>query len=973
MLAHAAKTPSIVPSRNALRVLRQLALAGSTVGGFCTVAVLTYEAHRRVRVAEKIIDNKRTLHNTAPNYDATSAAKRLKVMVEAAEAGEFMGIESLKARNRNLPDGPLEPGSDVGELEAAKYPKRKPMISLQKHHARFKHKLFTGYRKQIFSESTPFHAGLKARNERILARERKQAADAKGDGKLPFEAEVRKLIDEDREITAANLFLAATAATNSISWERREIGCYIFTANCTKGNLFVARTLFNRLDKVSVVSNEMWATIMHLLAKEGHIDSVGAIYDRFRTSFLVPTHLLEVILRCLIESKRLESAKYLFFQRFRDDRDCGLCGAYLDGIWRKTRSMELVSSQLQLIVNRLESLDRKPTEKLFNPVIKAMVETGRAEEAEALVTDMLETYGAKPGCRTIGLIMYSRALACEWDRVMDGMQAMHEHGYTSDKKDFAIAFDRVFLEYYPTHTGSQIFDFLVSCINDFDLKPDRVLHRHILEALIEKGTEEMLTTITVMAEEGKWDTGLDHNEIRDLVKTRRLAMTDSPVGIWRMMQTAKNGSLHSASTRRIFGTSSESWTVRGEKIAPIHLPAEKSYSKTLDMMATKSANLFIPLHQRMQHCINMGKHDDALRMYNDATNAGFVVRPIHLTLATIAALLGHSKLGLANARRLICSEWDYWKMTPSLRYTKRFTSWTPMFFQRVMRVDPAAIGRGGLLKMALFEYYNVCARTDGLAVKHFSAASSSRQLITGGAPEVAVDLLTTIYQSRWRISHGFDQVLLKMLMRAYASLGNLKGVWWCILTMLSRTETIKRDFVVEAKDQMNTLAKGSLSTASDEATEQFKILQNTVEVLEAKSKGDSHWSTISVRPDLKKSARAQRLQLNDQAHLIPTTSLEELILSFDEERELDRLLQRKQFDAVGHAKWWAESHLCMIHSASPEDPIYPETKDLTWDQYYPKQDPKKYAQYHLEFTPSESEDHAPSESEDQEQMEYGMC
>ncbi|CAG7926705.1 unnamed protein product [Penicillium olsonii] len=951
MLAHAAKTPSIVPSRNALRVLRQLALAGSTVGGFCTVAVLTYEAHRRVRVAEKIVDNKRTLHNTAPNYDATSAAKRLKVMVEAAEAGEFMGIESLKLRNRNLPEGPLEPGTDL-EGSPANNPKPKPMISLAKHHARSKHSLFGPRPKQRFDDKNPFHVGLLARNQRILARENKQAEDARESGKLPFEAEIRKLINEDREITAANLFLAATASAKNISWERREIGCYIFTANCMKGNLFVARTLFNRLDQVSIVSNEMWATIMHLLAKEGHIDSVGVIYDRFRTSFAVPAHLLEVILRCLIESKRLDSAKFLFFQRFKDDRDCGLCGAYLDGLWRKTRSMELVSSQLQQIIDRLESLDRKPTEKLFNPVVKAMVETGRAEEAETLVKEMIPKYGAKPGCRTFGLIIYSRALSCEWDRVMDGMYAMHEHGYTSNTKDFAIAFDRVFLEYYPTHTGNQIFDFLVSCINDFNLQPDKVLHRHILEALIEKGTEEMITMLMDMANERKWDTGFNRKEIKDLVKTRRLAMTDSPVGIWRMLQTAKSGSKHSTSTRRIFGTSSESWTVRGEKIAPIHRPAEESYSKTLDMMTTKNADLFVPLHKRMEHCINMGNHSDALAMYDDATHGGFVVRPIHLTLAIIAAILGCSKLGLANARRLITSEWDYWKAIPSLRYSKRFTSWSPMFFQRVMKVDPKAIGPGGLIKMAMFEYYNICATTDGLAVKHFSAASSSRQLITGGTPELAVDLLTTIYQSRWRISHGFDQVLLKMLMRAYAGLGNLKGMWWCILTILSRQESIKQDFVVEAKSLLSTLEKNMLPTASDEIAEQVRRLQKTVQVLEAKSTGDPHWSNISVNLELKKAGRSNQPQHTDNQNLIPGTCLEDLISSFDEERELDHLLQRKQFDADGHTKWWDESNLSKVHSASPEDPIYPEYAAETWDQYYvPEQD---HSRYHLEFTPSES-------------------
>jgi pentatricopeptide repeat protein len=921
------------------------------VGGFCTVAALTYEAHRRVRIAEKIIDNKRTLHNTAPNYDATSAAKRLKVMVEAAEAGEFMGIQSLKARNRNLPDGPHEPGSDK-EAEAAKYPKPKPMMSLEKRHARSKNSMFgsaridpTRFKKMLDTQSY-------ARNEAALAREKKQSEEAQEKGQLPLEEEIRRLINEDREINAANLFLAATQYSDAISWERRELACHVFTANCIKGNMFIARTLFHRLDKFGFASEEMWATLMHLLAKEGHIDSVGALYDRFRASFVVPNHLLEVILRCLIESRRLDSAKFLFFHRFKDDRDCGLCGAYLDGIWRKTRSMELVSAQLGLIIERLKSLGRKPTEKLFNPVVKAMVETGRAEEAEDLVKSMQETYGAKPGCRTIGLIVYSRALNCEWDRVMDGLRAMHEHGYASNTKDFAIVFDRVFLEYYPTHSADQILDFLISSINDFDIVPDKVLHRHMLEAIIERGTEDMIDIITDMARDRNWNTGFTQSQIRSLVKSRRLAMTDSPVGIWRMMQAAKQSSSQSASSRRILGSSAETWAVRGEKIAPIHIPAEESYPKTLSsMVAHKSASLYVPLHKRMEQCINTGKYNEVLAIYDQASRGGFIVRPVHLKLAVIAAILGCKKTGIVNARRLITSEWDYWKNVPSLRYTKRFTSWTPMFFQRVMKVDPSALGRAGLIKMAMFEYYSICANTDGLLVKHFCAASSSRNLISDGAPELAVDLLTTIYQSRWRISHGFDQVLLKMLLRGYAGLNNLKGVWWCVLTVLSRDEPIKQDFVVEATSQLASLENSLLPTDSSESKRQLRILRETIEVLELKLNGDPHWSTIHVNTDRKKAIRAKGRIPPKRQHLLPTTSLENLMTDFDEERELDLLLRRKLFTRGERKKWWAESNMSILHSASAETPEYPSYESETWDGYYV---PEEYSgEYHLEFEKTE--------------------
>jgi pentatricopeptide repeat protein len=908
-----------------------LALAGSTVGGFCAVAAFTYDVHRRIRIAEKIIENKRTIHTTAPNYDATSAAKRLAVMVEAAEAGEFMGIESLKTSKQKATSGPEEPGSSTPEMKRDPYPKPKPMITLAKAHIRQKKSWSDPIK--LFQHKRNVDGPSLARNNEILAIEAIQAEHAQIRGQPPLDSELRRLMSEELEITAANLFLGATARLDVISWERRQIACHIFTANCIKGNIFIARTLFNRLNNISVVSEEMWATLMHLLAKEGHIDSVGVLYERFSSKFVVPTHLLEVILRCLIESKRLEEAKHLFHLRFKNDYNCGLCGAYLDGLWRKTRSIELLKSEFARILESLQSLGRKPTEKLFNPMVKAFVESGRYEEAEVLVQDMPTKYDVQPGSRTVGLIVYSRALNCDWDRVMDGLYAMHDAGFTKQKKDFALAFDRVFLEYYPTHTGEQTFDLLISCINEFEIVPDRVLHRHIIEAIVEKGTEEMLEAITEMATQRQWDTGIGDEQIATILKTRRLAMTNSPVGIWRMMQAAKDRQASSSSSQRILGTSSETWAVRGEKIAPIHAPAEESFSETVNnMVESRDASWYVPLHKRMEHYLNMGRPYDALGVYQHATNSGFVVRPLHLSLAVIASIL-EGKTGLINARRMITSEWNYWKNVPTLRYSKRFTPWLPVFFQRVRQIDPSVVGRAGLIKMAIFEYYTICNNTPGLKVKHFCAASYSQYLLKGGSPEIAVDLLTTIYQSRWKISHGFDQVLLKLLLRAFGELRNLKGVWWCILTVLSRQEAIKPEFVVEALSQMTSLDK-ALADASSSTTQQLWTLHKAVEVLQAKSRGDEYWANLSVDSAWKKSRRSQLTRPEKDDPFLPTGPLKDLILEFDEEWELDLLLGRKQFNTAEQTKWWAEHNLANCHTVAPEDREYPIYRDQTWDKYY---------------------------------------
>ncbi|KAJ5775438.1 uncharacterized protein N7511_000449 [Penicillium nucicola] len=931
MLPHS-KPSALVPSRNALRVLRQLALAGSTVGGFCAVAVLTYDVHRRVRIAEKIVENKRTLHTTAPNYDATSAARRLAVMVEAAEAGEFMGIESLKTNKQKPTRGPEDPKSNTSPTKRDPYPKPKPLITLEKSHIR--QKKWWSDDPAMFQSKRKLEGPSLARNLEILAIEALQAEQSMLKGKPPLDAELRRLLNEDREITAANLFLAAVTPPNDISWERRQLACHIFTANCMKGNIFIARTIFNRLNDISIVSEEMWATLMHLLAKEGHIDSVGVLYEKFCSKFVVPTHLLEVILRCLIESKRLDEAKHLFHLRFKDDYNCGLCGAYLDGLWRKTRSIELLNGEFTRILDSLRGLGRKPTEKLFNPMVKALVESGRSEMAEAMVKDMPSTYDVQPGSRTIGLIIYSRALDCNWDRVMDGLHAMHDAGFTKQKKDFALVFDRVLLEYYPTHTGKQTFDLLVSCINEFEIVPDRVLHRHIIEAVVEKGSQEMLEAIVEMATQRQWNTGIGDKQILEILKTRRVAMTNSPVGIWRMIQAAKDRQAASSSSRRILGDSSEAWAVRGEKILPIHAPAEETYSETLKKMAnSKNASWHVPLHKHMEHYLNVGRPSDALEVYQKATDGGHVVRPHHITLAVIASILADRRNGVNNARDMITSEWVYWKQVPTLRHNKRFTPWLPIFFQRISRVDPGAMGQAGLIKMAIFEYYTICNNTPGMTVKHLCAASYSHYLLKVGAPEIVVDLLTTIYQSRWRISHGFDQVLLKLLLRAYARLGNLKGVWWCILTVLSRQEAIKSEFVAEALSQMISL-DAALADAPGSTKMQLRTIKDAVQALKSKSCGDAQWVNLSVDSTSKKARRSRRTPPKKEDPSLPTLPLKDLIVEFDEEWELDLLLKRKNFTTAEQTKWWAEHNLSNCHSMAAEEHDYPAYKAETWDRYY---------------------------------------
>ncbi|KAJ6155713.1 hypothetical protein N7470_006279 [Penicillium chermesinum] len=202
MFSKAMNTTPTVPSRNALRVLRQLALTGGTVGSFCTFAAVSYDIHRRTRIAEQIIENKRTLRTSAPNYDATASARRITRMREAAEAGEFMGSASLKSQQ--------DVGEvDRGESSAQAVPKQEaappaPNLQSASH--------FGQHRNPAFNRP-PYPRERSYRVDQIArAYEIQQGENLKAEGRKPLDEVLIALLRSKEAIKAANTFLACNTA-----------------------------------------------------------------------------------------------------------------------------------------------------------------------------------------------------------------------------------------------------------------------------------------------------------------------------------------------------------------------------------------------------------------------------------------------------------------------------------------------------------------------------------------------------------------------------------------------------------------------------------------------------------------------------------------------------------------------------------------------------------------------------------------
>ncbi|KIW76063.1 hypothetical protein Z517_10808 [Fonsecaea pedrosoi CBS 271.37] len=98
---HPASQSAIVPSKNALRALRRLALSSpvlvaSTLGGVCGIATLNYEVNRRVRLAEQALESKKIIRSLSHGRGAS----QLNAMIGAAERGEDFTLSTRSTKRK---------------------------------------------------------------------------------------------------------------------------------------------------------------------------------------------------------------------------------------------------------------------------------------------------------------------------------------------------------------------------------------------------------------------------------------------------------------------------------------------------------------------------------------------------------------------------------------------------------------------------------------------------------------------------------------------------------------------------------------------------------------------------------------------------------------------------------------------------------------------------------------------------------
>ncbi|OAX79453.1 hypothetical protein ACJ72_06228 [Emergomyces africanus] len=787
-----------VPSRNALRVLRQLALAGSTIGaigGLCTVGTITYDIHRRVQFAERIVESKRSLQTSCPNYTGAGAAT-VAQMMEAAEAGEFLGLASFKKRSErrrhqlaDLTDGSVAASDNMGPTVQEPgtltlgHPTNLSSLLVNLHTnprtPRLSHQHF-GNTKELFKSRLSIQLRPDLTHPMSVPpgfREKYQNLSS-SDPSLA----VQRLLDHHMLDEATLRFLRDVKNTSLKADEeaRNDIATHLLYTSLHRNRLHLAQKIFYWFEAEEKVNPALWEIMLLAMWKNGRFESLSTLYIKYAKAFELTPVLLRVVLKSLISSHRLSEAKSVLFKYIGHDADCGACGIYLGGLWSRTRSVVLIETQFWKLLDTLASCRISATEKLFDPLLAAYVEFGMSDKAGMLVKTMKETYSIPLKTRTLGLVAYGKAVNCDWDGVRATLARMHELGLsTKDPFRFTQMFHRVFLEFWIANSGDAIHQFVFDAINTYGLVLDKLLFDQIIKAFIQKGSVEMVEELLQTVKEKGWKLKLERPYFMELLQEARLSAKCSPAGLWRMFRATEQKYGYAATSRQVLGYDATSFPVDESEKKPNSQETAAMWRRAMSMPeSSRHIRQFTPLHTQMMYFINAGKPELSLTSFQDAKKSGMVMKRLHLDLAVTASILLHGDTRDAKA---VLHEFNTLQ-APGKPVTSQF-------FQAIMQTSE--MDEIEAVKMAVLNFYSI-RQQKLLPVKHHAASTVAARLLDIGNNASVLDLFRTINKSKYTAFAPFDPVAIKFIARAFYRTGNFKGVRWAIFTGLKRPSAVNR-------------------------------------------------------------------------------------------------------------------------------------------------------------------------------------
>ena len=191
-------------------------------------------------------------------------------------------------------------------------------------------------------------------------------------------------------------------------------------------------------------------------------------------------------------------------------------------------------------------------------------------------------------------------------------------------------------------------------------------------------------------------------------------------------------------------------------------------------------------------------------------------------------------------------------------------------------------------------------------LKHHITVAIARRLIISKKADIALDLMASVYMTRFRDAAKFDSVCLKMFVRSFSELDSLAGVRWGILSGLAREDMVTWDLVVEVRRILGVFHRKFSISPSPVQTQQLEYLDHIADLLEQKSAGNTSALELQFDPKERDHSQQQQSHIREESSLFQKEDIRNTLETWDEKDELKAVLET--IDADSTAERWKEAN-----------------------------------------------------------------
>ncbi|KAH0537590.1 hypothetical protein FGG08_005622 [Glutinoglossum americanum] len=871
--------PLMVPSKDALRLLRQIAFASSAgvaFASFSGVALLVEIRRRQICAVEERLDNAKKIrscrkyHSIAvvqdgdqlfsPEYE-TDRVIDLRWSEEPATTQiPHSPLQRRKTNLRNeedsrdahllVPEGKLFSGAAAAKFiphrgaqsrtqahervstlvtafqDAVIYQVDKSLAlgnikeAVGKFFAAFYHNRYADAR--ISDTARRLSAACKETNNLVLANKVNQKLAELGlisrlrRGNNRLEEGIEKLLAESRIEEAVATFLARTRGKNiTIDEGAMKAIDSLHLATLRAKQWSLTNAIFWRLYSLGYKDFLAWSRLFQVYDERKQYRGVVSLYKRFLGHF-EPNHIvLAIVLRAFIAQLRLSEAETLLRSALKPP-------------WLPLRScftillggVWRVTKDLQRTIELFGWMETwfpryRPSVALFNTMIQACVEAGRNDGAEFYVQLMKEMYGLRPNVKTHAHLLLAKAKVGDWRGVKVILRKIHEDGLELTQNN-ASSFNPLLIEFSRTRTPNDIENFLLSAIENYGIIPDL-------------NTFNIISNIYVRA--------------GDLKSLARLVETMKMFGL-QPNATTFNTAFH------------ELW--RETKVNHAEL-----YRMCSEIQGTDGALVNERTKNTIRHAIAHDYRKGHLHTTRYLKVKSLVgqkpnsrqqqdLRSVHLSMV---AALSQERMGKKRMANSVLQLYHNAKasgmqISPEMVETAFQASLlkggSVMGKDLVRSARRAGVDSDTLLPVVISNMSNkpievkhlpdllrrvYHKRSDrGLDIKHHVSVAAASQLIQSRRSHAAVDLLTRVMQSEWGKRKPLDIVGMSVLLKAYMSFKNEEGVRQVVGIVLSQRMRIDTPFI-RVLEEAVALLGGNKTTRREETSGHLEKVANPLSSL----------------------------------------------------------------------------------------------------------------------------------------------